>query len=257
LSRGDWKTLRAFALLQAKVMRPIIPTTNLIVARLSQDDVALLEPRLTRVELTPRQVLANADIPIDYVYFPENGIASVVEVFSDGGECEVGLIGYEGLSGIPLVLGVDRTPCRVYMQVNGTTALRITTADFLQSMHQSFSLSATLYNYAHVVSVQAANTAAVNARFDIPTRLARWLLMCHDRVTDDDLALTHDMIAIMLGVRRPGVTVALQNIEATGAISVHRGRTTVVNRVALERLATGAYGMSEKEYQRLLGPFGK
>lgn len=238
-------------------MLPAFPTTNMLLTRLLVDDAALLQPCLTRVDLTHRQVLVQAGTPIENVYFLENGVASVVEEFEDGAEAEVGLVGYEGLTGVSVILGVDRTPYRTYMQTAGATALQITVTDFLKSVGQSPSLHAVLKKYVHVVSIQAANTAAVNARFGLSIRLARWLLMCHDRVSGDDLGFTHDMIAAMLCVRRPGVTVALQTIEATGSISVHRGMTRVVNRAQLALLAHNSYGTSEKEYRRLIGSFGK
>jgi CRP-like cAMP-binding protein len=238
-------------------MSSIFPTRNLLLGTLEAAEAEALEPYLLRAPLSHRRNLAEADTPIEYVYFLEDGVASVVNMFEDGSECETGVFGCEGMSAPSIVLGVNQTPSRVYMQLDGTSALRIAAQDLTQSMLNCPRLLATLQKYAQVAAVQAGNTAAVNAHFDIPRRLARWLLMCHDRVAGDELNLTHESIAIMLGVRRPGVTVALHGIEALGMIIGARGRTAIVDRAGLEQLAGGAYGVAEKEYRRLIGPFGK
>ncbi|AYJ87444.1 Crp/Fnr family transcriptional regulator [Sphingomonas paeninsulae] len=238
-------------------MSSIFPTTNLLLASLDTSTAEGLQPYLTRVPLSHREVLAEPETPIPYAYFLEDGIASVVNMFEDGSESEIGVFGHEGMSAPSIALGVNQTPCRVYMQLDGTRALRIATHDLASAMNHRPALATIVCNYAQVAAIQAGNTAAVNAHFGIPRRLARWLLMCHDRVIGDELPITHEMLAIMLGVRRPGVTVALNEIEEQGVIASSRGRTTVVDREGLERLAGSAYGTSEKEYRRLLGPFGK
>lgn len=238
-------------------MSSIFPTRNLLLARLGAAEAASLQPYLLRVALSHRQTLAEANVPIEHVYFLEDGLASVVNMFEDGSECETGVFGYEGMSAPSIVLGVHQTPSRVYMQLDGTSALRISVHSLAQIILDCPELLSSLQKYAQVAAVQAGNTAAVNAHFDIPRRLARWLLMCHDRVPGDELNLTHESIATMLGVRRPGVTVALQGIEALGMIRGSRGRTAILDRPALEQFAGGAYGAAEKEFRRLIGPFGQ
>ena len=158
-------------------MASVFPTTNLLLESLGQTDAAALQPHLTRVPLAHRETLAEADVRIDHVYFLEDGVASVVNMFEDGSESETGVFGYEGMSAPSIVLGIDQTPCRVYMQLDGTSALRITSHDLTQVMLEQPALLSLLQAYAQVAAVQAGNTAAVNARFDIPRRLARWLLM--------------------------------------------------------------------------------
>ena len=111
--------------------------------------------------------------------------------------------------------------------------------------------------FVQALNVQAASTAAANAHFDLPERLARWLLMCHDRVSSDQLELTHEFMAMMLAVRRSSVTVTLHTLEGTRAIRGTRGSVTVLDRARLEEIAGSSYGEPEDEYRRLLGPFGK
>lgn len=235
-------------------MQTIFPTSNLLISSMQESDAASLKPFLVRVALGHREVLAEADVPMEYVYFLEDGVASVVNTFEDGSESESGVFGLEGTS---VVLGVNQAPTRIYMQVDGTHALRIKVGDMLNAIRDIPAFSVILQHYTQVSAIQAGNTAAVNARFEIRRRLARWLLMCHDRVSGDRLNLTHESLSIMLGVRRSGVTVAMQAIEKMGLIQTERGLLDIVNRAGLERLAGSAYGTTEKEYCRLLGPFGK
>ena len=232
-------------------------TANLLLAALSADDLALLKPSLERVDLEREQVLCAAMEPIRHVYFPEGGIASIVSVRPDSGRTEIGIFGREGVSGTPILLGLDRTPYETFMQVDGTTALRID-ADRLQAaMAESRSLSALLLAYTQVALIQAAACAVGNAHHRLEARLARWLLMCHDRVDGDDIALTHEFMAMMIASQRSGVTVTLHVLEGIGAIRSKRGRVIILDRDKLEELAGDAYGEPEAEYRRLIGPFGR
>jgi CRP-like cAMP-binding protein len=255
-----WSQMGAVACSQsvrAKAMPSVLPTTNLLIASLKDTDAAALEPYLTRVPIGQGQTLTDAEMPIEHVYFLEDGIASIVSVFEDGRESETGIFGYEGMSATSVVVGVYRTPFRIYMQVDGTKSLRIRTEDLQRAVMDIPAFAAILRNYVQVAAVQAGNIAAVNARFDILCRLARWLLMCHDRIDGDELNLTHESISIMLGVRRSGVSVALQKIESMGLIQRGRSLLQIVSRAGLEQLAGSAYGTAEKEYRRLIGAFGK
>ncbi|WP_134496398.1 Crp/Fnr family transcriptional regulator [Microvirga pakistanensis] len=224
---------------------------NRLLAVLSPEDFARLQPHLESVSLDMRQVLIEPNTAIAYVYFPEAGMSSVTNN-SSGGKIEVGVVGREGMVGLPIVLGIDQTPYEHFMQIAGH-GWRIAADDLEQAMAQSRSLHRQLLRYAQASHVQASETAFSNANSDVEARLARWLLMCHDRVDGDDIQVTHEFIAIMLGVRRPGVTVALHMLEGMHVIRAKRGLITVLDRAKLEELADDAYGLPEAEYTRLMG----
>jgi CRP-like cAMP-binding protein len=224
---------------------------NRLLASLSLEDIATLQPHLEPVPLPVRQVLIEPNKAIAHIYFPEAGMASVTNN-SSGGKIEVGVIGREGMVGLPIVLGIDQTPYEHFMQIAGH-GWRIAVQDLEQAMAQSSSLHRHLLRYAQASHVQASETAFANANSDVEARLARWLLMCHDRVEGGDIPLTHEFIAMMLGVRRPGVTVALHVLEGMQVIRAKRGVVTVLDREKLEELADEAYGLSEAEYTRLIG----
>jgi CRP-like cAMP-binding protein len=224
---------------------------NVVLDHLSDHDFALLEPSLTKVELPFRRRLQSANRRIDTVYFPESGLASVVAVA--GGErkqSEVAIVGYEGLVGIPIILADDRSPQEIFMQVEGEGQSMPALA-FREALDQSESLSRTCLHFAHVFAIQGAYTALANARGNIEQRLARWLLMAQDRLQRSELALTHDFLALMLGVRRPGVTVGLQHFATRGIISHARGSVTILDREGLIESANGLYGGPEAEFERL------
>ncbi|MGF9761894.1 Crp/Fnr family transcriptional regulator [Microvirga sp. 0TCS3.31] len=224
---------------------------NRLLASLSAEDFARLQPHLEPISLDTRRVLIEPNTPIAHVYFPETGMSSVTNN-SSGGKIEVGVIGREGMVGLPIVLGIDQTPYEHFMQIGGH-GWRIAAQDLEQAMARSSSLHRQLLRYAQASHVQVSETAFANANSDVEARLARWLLMCHDRVEGDDIPLTHEFIAMMLGVRRPGVTVALHVLEGMQVIHAKRGLITVLNREKLEELADEAYGLSETEYTRLMG----
>jgi CRP-like cAMP-binding protein len=224
---------------------------NRLLASLSSEDIATLQPHLEPVPLAVRQVLIEPNTAIEHIYFPEAGMASVTNN-SSGGKIEVGVVGREGMVGLPIVLGIDQTPYEHFMQIAGH-GWRIAVQDLEQAMAESSSLHRQLLRYAQASHVQVSETAFANANSDVEARLARWLLMCHDRVEGDDIPLTHEFIAMMLGVRRPGVTVALHVLEGMQVIRSKRGVVTVLDREKLEELADEAYGLSEAEYTRLIG----
>jgi CRP-like cAMP-binding protein len=224
---------------------------NRLLASLSSEDFATLRPHLEPVPLAVRQVLIEPNTAIEHIYFPEAGMASVTNN-SSGGKIEVGVVGREGMVGLPIVLGIDQTPYEHFMQIAGH-GWRIAVQDLEQAMAESSSLHRQLLRYAQASHVQVSETAFANANSDVEARLARWLLMCHDRVEGGDIPLTHEFIAMMLGVRRPGVTVALHVLEGMQVIRAKRGVITVLDREKLEELADEAYGLSEAEYTRLIG----
>jgi CRP-like cAMP-binding protein len=221
---------------------------NRLLAALSSDDYALLQPHLEPVSYKLRQVLFCAGEPIDHVLFPESGLISVV-ADSEQGRFELARTGWEGLVGVPLVLNVGHTPHTALVQ-SGGQGLRIPAQRLSTAIERSGSLHSFLLRFVHTFVVQLGQTAYANAGYDLEARLARWILMTHDRVDGDELHLTHEFMATMLGTGRPGVTFAVQVLEGDGLIRARRGRMIILNRPGLENLAGKAYGLSEREYAR-------
>lgn len=218
-------------------------TSNRLLATLPDEDRLLVEKRLERVELRQGDILFESNQPIPYVYFFEGGLSSEIATNDDANRIEVGCIGKEGLSGIPIALGADRSPHYAFVQVGGP-AIRVS-ADALRSMMDvSKPLRDLLLRYAHVFMIQIAATALADGRYEVEPRLARWVLMCQDRL-GDELPLTHDFLALMLGVRRPSVTDALHKLEGALAIRADRSLITVRDRSKLEDIAGRAYGQPE------------
>jgi CRP-like cAMP-binding protein len=215
-------------------------------------DFALLQPYLRPVVLDVRKEIERPNRRIDSVYFPESGIASVVAVQADETQVEVGLIGCEGMTGTSLVLGVDQSPHSVYVQVAGQ-AQQLTASELRKAMSVSESLRSLLLKFVQVFMVQTAHTAISNARAHIDQRLARWILMAHDRTRDNSLPLTHEFLALMLGVRRSGVTEAVQSLKRQKLIETGRNQIVVLDRKGVEEAAGNSYGAPEKEYRRLIG----
>jgi CRP-like cAMP-binding protein len=225
-------------------------TSNRILADLSQSDFDLLEPDLQVLELPVRKRLEIRHRPIDYVYFIESGLASVVANGMGERSVEAGIVGREGVTGLAVIMGTDRSPLETFMQFGGS-GQRLAAAKLKACMEASVTLRRTLLNYGHAFYIQTAYTVLANARSKLEDRLSRWLLMAHDRVDGDKLTLTHEFLAIMLGVRRPGVTIALKFLEVRGLIQTSRGVISIVDRKGLEESANGAYGTAEAELQRL------
>ncbi len=190
---------------------------------------------------------------IESAYFLEDGVASIVAQSSGGQVAEAGIIGREGFVYPSIVLGSDTAPLKIEIQVGGS-AYRMSATELARVTEQSPTLRRMLLRFAHVNTVQASYSILTNAAHSVEERLARWLLMCHDRSPSDDIALTHGFMGVMLSVRRPSVTDAVHVLEGKGLIETSRGSVTITNRAVLEQLAGDAYGKPEAEYRRLLGP---
>ena len=225
---------------------------NGLLAALPPGDLARLRPRLHPVELPFDQTLYPADAAVDAVLFPESGMVSLLATLDDGEQVEVGIAGREGLVGIPLVLGDDRSLVEARVQLGGT-ALRIGAAALREEMEASAALRALLNRYALAFHAQVTMTAACNARHAIEQRLARWLLIAHDRAGADEFPMTHEFVSMMLGVRRPGVTIAAGVLQNAGLIHYARGRMEVTDRPGLEAASCECYHTARREFARLLG----
>ncbi len=230
------------------------PFRNRILTSLATEDFRLLEPHLEPVSFPVRHRLEFRNRSIKTAYFPERGIASVVARGPQDKNIEVGIIGWEGMTGLPMVMGTDRSPHETYVQVE-IDGLGIAAEHLRDGMRSSASMQRVFLNFAHVFSVQAAHTALANGRARIEERLARWLLMALDRANGVELAMTHEVLSIMLGVHRPGVTVALQHLQSHGLIRMERRNVIVVDREGLKEAADGFYGGPELEYRRVFGEY--
>ena len=212
---------------------------NHILSRLSKSDFKLLDPHLEPTELPVRKVLERRGKTIKAVYFPETGFASVV-ANGDTRPIEVGVIGREGMTGLPVVLGGDRNEHETFIQAAGHGhSIRI--LQIREAMAKSRTLHGSFLRYVQAFLTQTTQTVVANGRCKIEERLARWLLMADDRIDSEELPLTHEFLAIMLAVRRPGVTVAVQELEREGLITRKRGRIILLDRNALEKMSNGTY----------------
>ncbi len=224
---------------------------NRLIQKISVDDWALVAPHLEAVSLRERQVVEVPNKPITHAYFMDSGVVSVVAVDKEDHRIEVGVIGYEGVTGVPLIMGDTRAQHSTYMQIGGA-GHRIPQEPFRDALAKSETLRALMLKWAHGFMIQTAHTALANGRAKLEQRLARWLLMAHDRLTTDAVPLTHEFLAVMLGVRRAGVTVAIHSFERRGLVTTRRGQLTVANREGIEQVAGSFYGVPEAELRRLM-----
>lgn len=227
-------------------------TRNQLLMALTPDAFAKLQPRLEFIDLPLRMRVEAPFKSIPFAIFPERGIISVVARAPDNHEIEVGIIGREGATALPVVMATDRSPNDTFVQLAGD-GWRIPVPDLRELLEASSQLRSVLQRFAHVFLIQAAHTALANGRGSIEERLARWLVMGHDRIDTDELNLTHEFIAVMLGVRRAGVSTALDRLEGLGLVSNKRGLIVVLDRDGLIAKSNGLYGAPEAEYCRVFG----
>ena len=224
---------------------------NRLLAALKPADFQLLRPHLSPVTLKLRQELEQPNVKIEDLYFLDAGIASVVAVHKRKERVEIGLIGCDGMSGTAIVLGSRSPPHACYLQVAGK-GQHISADALREAMDASKTLHELLLKYVQTFMVQTAHTAIANAQAKLHERLARWILMADDRVSDDVLPLTHEFLSLMLGVRRAGVSETLQSLARRRLIRAGRGEIAVLDRKGIERVAGDFYGVPEAEYRRLI-----
>jgi CRP-like cAMP-binding protein len=231
------------------------PCANLLMRLLTPPDVRLIEPHLHRVRFSPGEIIVSPDAPLTQLIFPE----TLMVGFSDSGRsfAQIGVVGREGIVGWSLLLGCDSSSLLGTVQMQGGTGLAIRAERLREACHISTSLGSTLLRFVHNFMTQMACTIVSNAADPIERRVARWLLMLHDRAGEDALALTHNHVGNALHVRRASVTDCLHVLEGDGLVRCQRGRIVIRDRAALEQLAGDAYGTVEAQYRRELGPFGR
>ncbi|KQT50197.1 CarD family transcriptional regulator [Aureimonas sp. Leaf454] len=209
-----------------------------------------LRPHLELVDLPMGTIVTERNTPAPHVHFLETGLVSMITVSQDDGEqIEVGHIGWEGMTNFHLAHAVDRTSNRAFVQADAT-AWRLSSEIVQARLDADRSFRALVGRYIHTYEIQLAQSALANGRYNMHERLARWLLMCHDRLQSDQMQVTHESLSLMLGVRRSGVTTEIQILEGLHLIKARRGLVHLRDRAGLEEVAGGCYGLPEAEYER-------
>lgn len=225
---------------------------NRLLRLLPPGDLDRLWPRLEPVELSLKTVLLTPDAVVEAMHFVETGTVSMIAMLEDGAQVEVGLVGPEGVVGLPLLLGAPTSPLEGIVQVSGT-ALRLPAAGFRAALAEMPALLGLLLRYVDAFHVQVAQSAACNSRHQIEQRLARWLLMTHDRVESDRFFMTQEFMSTMLGVRRPGVTLAIGALQRAGLVRHSKGNVQVLDRPGLEAASCECYEAVQRRFDWLMG----
>ena len=225
---------------------------NQLLALIAADIREGLRVHLRRVALRTGQYLFRANEAIQSGYFPESGVVSLLARSAAGETLEVGLVGRDGMVGVALLPGLNMLPYDATVQIGGT-ALRIGARELAEAVRQSSSMHQLLGRYAYTVFGNGVQTSVCNNFHQVRERCARWLLMLHDLAEGNRFPLTHNLLALMLGVRRPSVTLAAHALQEQGLIEYHHGHVTVVNRRGLAAASCECYRLVRDEQRRLLG----
>lgn len=229
---------------------PTVRVQNRLLAGLAPASFDRLRPFLQPVPLKRRSILQDYHHPIDYIYFIERGVASLLARTQHDGPVEIAMIGRLGFVGVAAVLGIRRSPNRCLMSVPGY-ALRIAVSDLRRVAHRYPDIQQQLFSYIHALLVQNAQTTLCSARHSLEERLTRWLLLAADRLDDRVIPVTHDMLSGILGVRRASVTTTLAGLEQTGGLVRQRGGIDVCDHAALKRRTCECYQIIASEYGHL------
>jgi CRP-like cAMP-binding protein len=221
-------------------------TQNRILRSLPNKEFNSVFPALELVELPTHATLNEVSEPIEFAYFIENGLASILNVMEDGRNVEVGLTGKEGFVGIPLVVGFSSSPSRVVMQIAGS-GFKVSARDFAAILPQCPQMERSLQRFSQELGVQATQVAACNRLHEVDERLARWLLMSQDRLGGDIVPLTQEFLAHMLGTRRASVTLAAGMLQKAGLIMYSRGEVKIENRRELEDASCECYAAINRQ----------
>ena len=232
------------------------PVGNIILLSISDSDYNSLRPNLEYVTLPNHLVLQEAGGTLEFVYFPNRGLISLIVVMKDGKTAEAGIVGKEGFTGTLAAVGLSRSPLQAVVQITGD-GFRAEVGALQNTFESALHLQLMLSRYAAIQGMQVAQTAACNRLHDVGQRLARWLLMTQDRVDSGSLPITHDFLATMLGTDRPSVSLAAGVMQRKGLIEYTRGAVKIVNRKKLEDSACECYGVI-RQYDGELGlKYGK
>ena len=235
----------------AKIASSLTPTDNRLLAALSPADLEALLPSLEPVQMALGQALYESGGAQGYVYFPTSSIVSLLYVLENGSSAEIAVTGCEGLVGIALFMGGETTPSRAVVQSAGE-GYRLKALVLKEQFQRGGALQFLLLRFTQALITQMTQTAVCNRHHSVDQQLCRWLLLSLDRLPDNRLSMTQELIANMLGVRREGVTEAAGKLQADGLIEYSRGRITVLDRSGLEARVCECYSVVKKEYDRLL-----
>ncbi len=227
------------------------PKANLLLAALPDAEWQRWAPQLEAVELPLGRVLYESGVALTHIYFPTTAIVSLLYVMEDGASAEIAVVGREGLVGVSLFMGGESTPSRAVVQSAGR-GFRLSASALKDEFKQSGPVLHLLLRYTQALITQMAQTAVCNRHHTLDQQLCRWLLLSLDRLDGDDLVMTQELIANMLGVRREGVTEAALKLQRAGLIRYARGRITALDRHGLEARSCECYAVVKKEYDRLL-----
>jgi CRP-like cAMP-binding protein len=227
-------------------------TGNGLLDRLPNDEYERLVPLLELVSLAAQQRLYDLDEPIPHVYFPKTGMVSLVTPLEDGRQVESGTIGNEGLVGLTVLLGYERSTHRVMCQVKGES-LRLAVSPFMEVVKRSPQLYSPLLRYVAVSLRNTAQIVACNALHPVPERLCRWLLMIQDRVATDAFFITQEFLAEMLGARRQTVSIIAGTLQKAGLITYRRGDVRILDRKGLEEGSCECYQLMKRFYDQMMG----
>ena len=230
---------------------------NLLLSSLGDEDLEAIRSSLSRRPLRQGEVVLEAQAPIETLCFVESGVVSFQEVLDDGTRVGIGIIGFEGLTGWSVLLGCERSPHEATVAIGGGAALSISAEALLAACRARPRLNTLLLLYVQSFVTQMGRTISSNLNDRLERRLARWLLMNHDRLDGDEIVLTHEQLGVMLGVRRATVTDTLHILESEHLIRSVRGRIIIRDRAGLVDFAGHAYGAAEEAYSRLIAPFPK
>jgi len=228
----------------------VLARQDLVLAALSDDAMARVLPDLELVTLPLGTLLYEAGSRQDHVYFPVSSIVSLLYLMEDGATAEMAVTGYEGIVGIALFMGGGSMPSRAVIQ-SGGRALRMSARAMQAEFERGETFHRALLRYTMSLITQMSQTAVCNRLHKLDKQLCRWLLLSHDRLQTDELIMTHDLIANMLGVRREGVTLAAGHLQRAGLIRYTRGRITILDRAGLEARVCECYHVIKKEGDRL------
>ena len=224
---------------------------NFILAQLPPDEIESLQPAMQMARMTPEDLIFRANERVEYVYFPITAMLSWIATTSEGERVEVGVVGWEGMVGVPEMLGYSIAPFTVEVELPGDV-VRIRAEVFKRTFDRVSLIQNLLFRYYFTAHTQLAQSCVCNRFHTVEERMNRWLLMAHDRCDGDELTLTQEILAGMIGARRPAVSIVLGNLQKAGSIRIERGRITILQREKMEESACECYRVIREAFDHFI-----
>jgi CRP-like cAMP-binding protein len=225
---------------------------NFILASLPEEELENLTPAMQIANMTPEDLIYRTNQTVEFVYFPTTAMLSWIATTSEGERVEVGVVGWEGMVGVPEMLGYKVAPFTVEVELPGEV-VRIRADVFRRSFERLDSIQKLLFRYTYTAHTQLAQSSVCNRFHTVEERMNRWLLMAHDRCETDELMLTQEILAGMIGARRPAVSIVLGNLQKAGLIKIERGKITILDREGMEKSACECYRVIREAFDRFVG----